>query len=250
MPGPIVGGWPGGCPGGGAIGCWARAGEVSRVDTTSTDARIVNRFMMSPPFGALIVPLLHRLITLHGAQAAMRSVPRSVDDPLGANENNVTGTLNLLLAAREAGVRRVVYASSSSIYGGRPDLPKRGGPPPPPPLHLGGPAGPAEAGGPAARAHLALRRLQAGWRALLRGLEPPLRPGNGGPSLLQRLRPAAGPRVPVRGGHPAVHHLGAGRGTPRGPPRRDPVTRLPPHLQRCGSQPARCPRASRGRGGG
>jgi len=58
-------------------------------------------------------------------QAAMRSVPRSVKDPLGANENNVTGTLNVLEAARRAGVRRVVYASSSSVYGDRPDLPKR-----------------------------------------------------------------------------------------------------------------------------
>jgi UDP-glucose 4-epimerase len=58
-------------------------------------------------------------------QAAMRSVPRSVDDPLGANANNVTGTLHVLMAAREAKVRRVVYASSSSIYGDRPELPKR-----------------------------------------------------------------------------------------------------------------------------
>ena len=58
-------------------------------------------------------------------QAAMRWVPRSIDDPIGANENNVTGTLNILRAAREAGVRRVVYASSSSIYGARPDLPNR-----------------------------------------------------------------------------------------------------------------------------
>lgn len=58
-------------------------------------------------------------------QAAMRSVPRSVDDPLGANHNNVTGTLNVLVAAQRAGVRRVVYASSSSVYGDRPELPKR-----------------------------------------------------------------------------------------------------------------------------
>ena len=65
-------------------------------------------------------------------QAAMRSVPRSVDDPLGANENNVTGTLNVLMAARQAGARRVVYASSSSIYGDRPDLPKREDQPPAP----------------------------------------------------------------------------------------------------------------------
>jgi len=58
-------------------------------------------------------------------QAAMRSVPRSVRDPLGANDNNVTGTLNVLEAARRCRVRRVVYASSSSVYGARPDLPKR-----------------------------------------------------------------------------------------------------------------------------
>ena len=58
-------------------------------------------------------------------QAAMRSVPRSVKDPLGANANNVTGTLNVLEAARRCRVRRVVYASSSSVYGARPDLPKR-----------------------------------------------------------------------------------------------------------------------------
>jgi UDP-glucose 4-epimerase len=58
-------------------------------------------------------------------QAAMRSVPRSVDDPLGANDNNVNGTLHVLEAARRHGVRRVVYASSSSVYGDNPELPKR-----------------------------------------------------------------------------------------------------------------------------
>jgi UDP-glucose 4-epimerase len=58
-------------------------------------------------------------------QAAMRSVPRSVEDPLGANENNVTGTLHVLEAARTAGVARVVYASSSAVYGANPELPKR-----------------------------------------------------------------------------------------------------------------------------
>jgi nucleoside-diphosphate-sugar epimerase len=57
-------------------------------------------------------------------QAALRSVPRSVDDPLGSNDVNVTGTLVLLLACRESGVRRVVYASSSSVYGDDPALPK------------------------------------------------------------------------------------------------------------------------------
>jgi len=65
-------------------------------------------------------------------QAAMRSVPRSVNDPLGANASNVDGTLNVLEAARRAGVGRVVYASSSSVYGDRPDLPKREDQPPAP----------------------------------------------------------------------------------------------------------------------
>ncbi|HLU08146.1 MAG TPA: NAD-dependent epimerase/dehydratase family protein, partial [Oceanobacillus sp.] len=50
-------------------------------------------------------------------QAALPSVPRSIDDPLTTNEFNVTGTLNVLIAARDAGVKRVVYAASSSAYG-------------------------------------------------------------------------------------------------------------------------------------
>ncbi len=59
-------------------------------------------------------------------QAAMRSVPRSVADPLGANASNVTGTLHVFVAAaRQKKKPRVVYASSSSVYGERPDLPKR-----------------------------------------------------------------------------------------------------------------------------
>ena len=58
-------------------------------------------------------------------QAALPSVPRSIQDPLTSNASNVTGTLNVLLAARDEGVRRVVFASSSSIYGANPELPKR-----------------------------------------------------------------------------------------------------------------------------
>lgn len=58
-------------------------------------------------------------------QAALASVQRSIDDPLEAHAANATGTLNLLLAAHEAGVGRVVYASSSSVYGDSPSLPKR-----------------------------------------------------------------------------------------------------------------------------
>jgi nucleoside-diphosphate-sugar epimerase len=60
-------------------------------------------------------------------EAALPSVPRSVQDPLTSNATNVTGTLNVLLAARDAGVGRVVYASSSSIYGANPELPKHEG---------------------------------------------------------------------------------------------------------------------------
>jgi UDP-N-acetylglucosamine/UDP-N-acetyl-alpha-D-glucosaminouronate 4-epimerase len=57
-------------------------------------------------------------------QAALPSVPRSVQDPLTSNASNVTGTLNVLLAARDAGVQRVVCASSSSVYGATKALPK------------------------------------------------------------------------------------------------------------------------------
>lgn len=57
-------------------------------------------------------------------QAAIPSVPKSVLDPLGSNRANVDGTVNVLIAARDAKVRRVVYAASSSAYGDTPTLPK------------------------------------------------------------------------------------------------------------------------------
>lgn len=57
-------------------------------------------------------------------QAAIPSMPRSVADPLTTNDVNVNSTLNMLLAAREAGVKRVVYASSCAVYGDSPTLPK------------------------------------------------------------------------------------------------------------------------------
>lgn len=65
-------------------------------------------------------------------QAAIASVPRSVADPVGSNRANVDGTLNLLLAARDAKVKRVVYAASSSAYGDTPTLPKHEEMPPNP----------------------------------------------------------------------------------------------------------------------
>jgi nucleoside-diphosphate-sugar epimerase len=57
-------------------------------------------------------------------QAALASVPRSVKDPLGSHNSNINGTLNVLLAARDAGVKRIVYAASSSAYGDQPTQPK------------------------------------------------------------------------------------------------------------------------------
>ncbi|MCD6209595.1 MAG: SDR family oxidoreductase [Methanophagales archaeon] len=60
-------------------------------------------------------------------QAALPGVQRSIEDPAHANEVNIRGTLNVLMAARDAGVKKVIYASSSSVYGDTPELPKREG---------------------------------------------------------------------------------------------------------------------------
>ena len=73
----------------------------------------------------------------HGAdfvihQAAIPSVPKSMLDPVTSNRANVDGTLNVLVAARDAGVKRLVYASSSSVYGDSPKLPKQEEMPPNP----------------------------------------------------------------------------------------------------------------------
>ena len=58
-------------------------------------------------------------------QGALASVPRSVKDPVSSHESNINGTLNLLVAARDARVRRIVYAASSSAYGDQPTQPKQ-----------------------------------------------------------------------------------------------------------------------------
>jgi UDP-N-acetylglucosamine/UDP-N-acetylgalactosamine 4-epimerase len=58
-------------------------------------------------------------------QAALGSVPRSINDPLTSNDVNITGTLNMFTAAKETGIKRVVYAASSSTYGDHPGLPKQ-----------------------------------------------------------------------------------------------------------------------------
>ena len=124
-------------------------------------------------------------------QAALPSVPRSVQDPLTSTEANVTGTLNVLLNARDAGVRRVVFASSSSIYGANPELPK----------HEEMPVLPLS---PYAVCKLA---GEGYCRSFARRLRPRLR----GAALLQRLRPAPGPDLAVLGRDPELHHRGARR---------------------------------------
>jgi UDP-glucose 4-epimerase len=65
-------------------------------------------------------------------EAAIASVPRSITNPLETNEANITGTLNVLVAARDCRVRKIVFASSSSVYGNTPTLPKHEDMPPNP----------------------------------------------------------------------------------------------------------------------
>lgn len=58
-------------------------------------------------------------------EAALPAVPRSIKDPISTNDSNVVGTLNVLIAAKENNVKRVIYAGSSSVYGDTPTLPKK-----------------------------------------------------------------------------------------------------------------------------
>jgi len=95
-------------------------GKRANLDGVAADVAV---FEGSVADAALVAQALEGVecVFHHGALA---SVPRSIEDPLGTNEANVTGTVRLLAAAREAGVRRVVYAASSSAYGDQPTLPK------------------------------------------------------------------------------------------------------------------------------
>jgi UDP-glucose 4-epimerase len=86
-------------------------GDVELINGDIRDARLVNQAAKGVE------------IVFH--EAALGSVPRSVADPVTTHEVNITGTLNVFLAARDAGAKRVVYASSSSVYGETPVLPKR-----------------------------------------------------------------------------------------------------------------------------
>lgn len=112
--------------------------SVRVLDNFSTGRRenlsFVNNYPLSAKRYTLIEGDIRNLNTCREAvkgidfllhQAAMRSVPKSVNDPLSYNEVNVTGTLNLLLASRDFKVKRFVYASSSSVYGETEKLPEK-----------------------------------------------------------------------------------------------------------------------------
>ena len=105
--------------------------EVIIVDNQSTgkieNIKHLEHFELEVVMGDITIIDLNELFegcdyVLH--QAALPSVPRSIKDPLSSNNANVTGTLRVLLAARDVGVSKLVFASSSSIYGDTPTLPK------------------------------------------------------------------------------------------------------------------------------
>ena len=123
-------------------------------------------------------------------QAALPSVQRSVEDPMTSNLVNVEGTLNVLVAARDAGVKRVVYASSSSVYGDSLQLPKV--------EHM--------ATNPLSPYAVSKLAAEAYCRAFTRvyGLETVVF------ALLQRIRSTPGPEFPLCGRIAPLH-----RGTPR-----------------------------------
>lgn len=114
-----------------ARGLLARGEQVRGIDNFSTGKReniaeILDRIDFREA-DILDAEAMHKACAgadyvLH--QAAIPSVPKSVLDPLGSNRSNVDGTVNVLIAARDAKVKRVVYAASSSAYGDTPTLPK------------------------------------------------------------------------------------------------------------------------------
>ena len=112
-------------------------------------------------------------------QAAIPSVPRSVQDPITSNRANIDASVNVLVAARDAGVRRVVYAGSSSAYGNTADAAK----------------GRDDGDG----AVVAVCAAEAGGGAVLPDVHAAVRTGDGHHPLLQRVRPTQDPSSPYSG---------------------------------------------------
>lgn len=109
------------------------AKKVRALDNFSTGSRENIREFYSHPAFELIEADIRDLNTCRNAvkeidfvshQAALGSVPRSINDPVTSNEVNINGFLNMLVAARDEQVKRMIYASSSSVYGDSPTLPK------------------------------------------------------------------------------------------------------------------------------
>ena len=111
----------------------ARIGKVRVLDNLATGSTAnIQHYLGHPDFEFIEGDIREYDTCLRAAagvdlichQAALGSVPRSINDPLTSNAVNVTGTLNILTAAKENAVKRVVYAASSSTYGDHPGLPK------------------------------------------------------------------------------------------------------------------------------
>jgi len=107
--------------------------EVVILDNLSTGKRENIGFLLDMENVAFVEGSITDATLLHDVfqnaegifhQAAIPSVPRSIENPAATNEANVTGTLHVLIAAKDCGVKKVVYASSSSVYGDTPTLPK------------------------------------------------------------------------------------------------------------------------------
>ena len=109
------------------------AGKVRVLDNLSTGSLDNIRPFLDHPSFELVEGDIRDFSTCEQAvkgidfvthQAALGSVPRSIDDPVTSNEVNVSGFLNMLVAAQRGGIKKMVYAASSSTYGDSPDLPK------------------------------------------------------------------------------------------------------------------------------
>jgi nucleoside-diphosphate-sugar epimerase len=98
-------------------------GKRENVEPFRTKAEVIETDISASPDLAKILKGADYVIH----QAAIPSVPKSIIDPLKSHQANVNGTLQLLIASRDAGIKRVVYASSSSLYGDSPTLPKHEG---------------------------------------------------------------------------------------------------------------------------
>jgi UDP-N-acetylglucosamine/UDP-N-acetylgalactosamine 4-epimerase len=107
--------------------------EIRVLDNLATgNLKNIQEFMSHPKFSFMEGDIRNFQTCLEACdgvdlishQAALGSVPRSINDPLTSNEVNITGTLNIFTAAKEKKIKRVVYAASSSTYGDHPGLPK------------------------------------------------------------------------------------------------------------------------------